>query len=781
MSRFHRISEYYHTRFQSDDKKQKAVVALPGLSRRNFLIASATVGLVASFDTRMIGAAVPEAATDVSARGYEPTLWYSIGPDGAVSVNIKYAEMGQHIGTALARIVADELEVSWDVVKIIAVDTDARWGLMSTGGSYSVFGEFKTLSQSGAAGRIAMTEAAARLLGDEPSAYTARNGRVTGPAGTVTYAELVSRGMVNRVFTSEELAGLPLKPASERRVIGTAGRALDIPPKVDGTAIYGIDAKKESMVFARPLIPPTRYGSAVLALDDEEAKAIPGYLRTIALEDPTGFAEGVVVVLAETYPAAMKAAQLVKATWSPGRNSGISDRDIIEFGRKQIENGSGGSLLRDDEGYTEADAATDESIDAEYTTSTVLQFPLEPLNAVAWKDENGHWEVLTGNQWQSLALPQLEKAAGVASGEVIMRTHYLGGGFGRRLFGDYAIPAILASKALGGRPVKLIAERAEDTHFANPRSPSVQRFRAAINSGAVAAMEHHASAGWPTEVMAPEALAEGINKVKFDPFAIHGSEHWYSLGPQRLRALSNTLANETFVPGWLRSVGAGWINWGLECFIDEVAHRLNRDPLEFRLDRLRAEGRNQGEDPVSIGGAARQAAVLRRVAEMSGYGRSLPPDTALGIACSHGQERDAPTWCACVAQVHVDRQTGKVTCQRLDIAVDAGSIIHPDGAMAQIQGGALWGLSMALFEGTEYVNGKIRDDNLDAYTPVRMSDLPELNIQFIDGGTVPTGLGEPPVTVPAPAIGNAIFNAAGVRLRHLPIRADTVLAALKAI
>lgn len=780
MSGFGRIATYYRKRFAADEAGHNdADRSLLSLSRRSFIIGTGAAGLWFGFGGIGANIGVARASIGVPGDGYTPALWYSIAPDGIVTVNIKYAEMGQHIGTALARIVADELEVSWDMVRIFAVDTDPKWGYMSTGGSFSVFGEFKPLSQAGAAGRIAMIDAAAELLGGDVSAYTVRDGRISGPGGSITYAELVSQNAVSRVFTPDELADMPLKPVNERRIIGSPGKALDIPAKVDGTAIYGIDAKVEGMVYARPLVPPTRYGSVVETIDDEAARSVPGYQQTLALEDPTGFAEGWVVVLADTYPAAMKAARLVNVSWTAGRNSSVSDSDILDFGRKQIEDSSGGSLLRDDDGLAEAFAQASESLQAEYTTSTVIQFALEPLNAVAWREDDGHWEVLTGNQWQSLALPNLEVAAGVESGQVIMRTHYLGGGFGRRLFGDYAIPAVLASKAIGGRPVKLLTERAEDSRYSTPRSPSVQLFKAALQGDEVIGMEHHASAGWPTEVMAPEALVEGLNKVKFDPFSIHGAEHWYSFGPQKLRALSNTLANETVVPGWLRAVAAGWVNWGIECFVDELAHRSGQDPLEFRLERLKPEGINEGEEPASIGGALRQAAVLRKAAEMSGYGKTLPADTGIGIACSHGQERDAPTWCACVAQVHVDRATGKVTCQRLDMAIDAGSVIHPDGALAQTQGGALWGLSMALHEGTKIVDSQVRDLNLDAYSPLRMADLPEMNVQFIDSGTVPTGLGEPPVTVPGPAIGNAIFNAVGVRMRHLPIRPEDVLTALQ--
>src|SRR6202035_4416968 len=186
------------------------------------------------------------------------------------------------------------------------------------------------------------------------------------------------------------------------------------------------------------------------------------------------------------------------------------------------------------------------------------------------------------------------------------------------------------------------------------------------------------------------------------------------------RALSNDLANRTFRPGWLRSVGPGWTNWALESFMDEAAHAAELDPVTFRLRLLDGAGRNAGSAPSAVGGAKRQAAVLARVAETSGWGSAMPKDTGLGVATTFGQERDMPTWIACVARVRVDRGNGAVTVEKLTIVVDAGTLVHPDGALAQVEGGALWGLSMALYEGTEFVAGQVKDTNLDSYTPLRI-------------------------------------------------------------
>ncbi len=247
-----------------------------------------------------------------------------------------------------------------------------------------------------------------------------------------------------------------------------------------------------------------------------------------------------------------------------------------------------------------------------------------------------------------------------------------------------------------------------------------------------------------------------------------------------MRAISNDLANSTFRPGWLRSVGPGWTNWAVESFISEAAHHLGADPVAFRLKLLTGAGRNAGSGPTAVGGAHRQAEVVRRAAAKAGWGQPLPADTGLGIATSFGQERDMPTWVACVARVRVDRKTGAVVVEKLTLVADAGAVVDPDGAEAQMEGATLWGLSMALHEGTAFVNGQVKDTNLDTYTPLRMADTPELDISFVDSLEPPVGLGEPATTVVAPAIANAIFAAVGARLRHLPITPDAVRAALTA-
>ena len=743
----------------------------PAFSRRTFLVGLAGTAVTFGFARRQ------GAAEESGSSAFEPTIWYSVDRTGIVTVNIIRGEMGQHIGTAVARILADELEVDWSNVRISAVDSDPKWGFMLTGGSLSVWTDFPVYSRAGAAGRITLIEAGAKLLGVSPSQCLARNGAVLSGNRSISYGEIISRGTLTREFTPDELAQLPIKPASERRLIGKTADALDIPAKINGTARYGIDAVVDGMVYARPKIPPTRNGSVVRAVDDSAAKRVKGYLTSLVLEDPSNTVPGWVVVCATSYPAAIRAADLVKVDWAAGDATKISEQHILDYGAKQIAEASGGALVVDDPGIDTAFGAAGATLERTYTTASVLHAQLEPVNALAF-EKDGRFEIHTGNQWQSAILPVLAQALRVHEDRIVMRTYPMGGAFGRRLNGDYAVPAALAAKALG-KPVKLVLTRPDDMRFDSFRSPSIQTLRLAFDHRSkVTAMEHHASAGWPSAVIAPAIMQKTLDGTRYDPDAIDGADHWYSVGAQRVRALSNDLANSAFRPGYLRSVGPGWTNWALESFLDEAALMVRTDPVAFRIGLLDGAGRNAGSAPNAVGGAKRQAAVLKRAAEKAGWGAAMPRDTGLGVATTFGQGRGMPTWVACVARVRVDRGSGAVVVEQLTIVVDTGTLGHPDGALAQVEGGALWGLSMALYEGTEFVKGQVKATNFDSYTPLRIGDVPELDIEFIDSTEAPVGLGEPGTTVVAPAIGNAIFAAVGARLRHLPIRPSAVIEAL---
>ncbi|MGB5352008.1 MAG: molybdopterin cofactor-binding domain-containing protein, partial [Woeseia sp.] len=678
--------------------------------------------------------------------------------------------MGQHVGTALARVVADELGADWSKVPIKYVDSDPRWGYMVTGGSWSVFTTWNMLSQAGAAGRTVLIDAGAKLLDVDASDCEAVNGEIRAGNRSISYAEIVQKGDISRTFTEEELAAMPIKPASARTLIGKPTNARDIPAKTTGDAVYGLDTELPGMVYAHPLIPPTRYGSSIQSIDDSAAKNIPGYLQTLKLTDPSNKIQGWAVVVAESFPSAMKAADAVKVTWQAGPTAEVSEADILAEGEKLTADKSAGTLFVNDGDVDAARKSAAATMTGTYRTSTALHFTLEPQNAlVEFKD--GVCHVHAGNQWQSLIIPDLAKALEIPETDIVLHQYYLGGGFGRRLYGDQMIPAALAARAVG-KPVKLVFQRPDDSRFDCARSASVARFDASFDAdGNITGIEHAAAAGWPTLTMAPGFLGDGVDgNGKFDSFSISGADHWYTLPAHRVRAINNDLAQRTFLPGWLRAVGPGWIGWGVESFMDELAQRAGQDPIEFRLAMLDASGKNAGKAPEAVGGASRLAAVLRDVRERSGWGRDLPQGEGMGVAVCHGQERTMPTWVACVAHVAVDPDSKAVTVKKIWQTIDCGTVVHPDGALAQAEGAALWGVSLALHEGATFENGQVKERNLNAYTPLRMSDVPELDIRFMESTEMPVGLGEPPLIPVPPAIGNAIFAASGIRARNLPIR-----------
>ncbi len=745
-----------------------------GVTRRSFLAGSVSTGLVMGVGTVLPGCSSEQAVEEIAATGgaesFAPTIWFELDTAGDVLINITRAEMGQHVGTALARIIADELGAAWDRVTMKHVDSDPKWGYMVTGGSWSVTTSFTQLSQAGAAGRTVLVDAAAKLMGVDPADCRAADGRVTAGDQSISYGDIVARGDVSRTFTEEELAAMPVKTAAERNLIGKETMALDVPAKSSGEAQYGLDTELPGMVYAHPLMPPTRYGSVISSIDDSAARDIPGYRQTLQIEDPTETVQGWAVVIADSFPAAMKAARAVSVEWDAGPTAGVSEDDIFAAGASLVEDRTAGALFVDDGDAPAAFASAAETMSSTYRTGSVLHFTLEPQNALV-EFADGKCHIHSGNQWQSLILPVLSQALDMPESDIIIHQYYLGGGYGRRLFGDTMIPAVLAARELGV-PVKLILQREEDSRFDCVRSPTVARLDAAFDAdGKLTGVEHAAAAGWPTLAMAPGFLGDGVNDSgKFDGFSINGADIWYSLPAHRVRAINNELAQNTFLPGWLRAVGPGWISWGVESFMDEVAEKLGEDPIEFRLSMLDGAGKHAGATPTQVGGATRLAAALEDVRERSGWGRELPANEGMGVAVSHGQERALPTWTACVAHVAVDPDSREISVKKIWQTIDCGTVVHPDGAMAQAEGATLWGLSIALHEGTAFEDGQVRDRNLNAYTPLRMKDVPELDINYMESTEFPTGLGEPPLIAVAPAIGNAVYAASGVRAKDLPIR-----------
>jgi CO/xanthine dehydrogenase Mo-binding subunit len=308
------------------------------------------------------------------------------------------------------------------------------------------------------------------------------------------------------------------------------------------------------------------------------------------------------------------------------------------------------------------------------------------------------------------------------------------------------------------------------------RPLTYQKLKAGLDqNGKFVALNHDAVSAWPTKRWGiPEFLSPSVDKKgALDAFAVNGSDFFYTVPNHTVRAILNEMAQQATPSGQLRSVAPGWTFWAVESMVDELAHAAGKDPAQFRIDMLDGAGDNDG-------GAQRLRNTLLAAMGLAGYGtKKLPKGEGMGIACVSSQERKTASWTACVAHVAV-APSGEIKVKKLTVATDVGTAVNPDGIRAQVEGGALWGLSLALYEKATMKDGGIEQSNFDTYTPLRMSQVPEVAVNVIANGDKPTGVGEPAVTVVAPAIGNAIFNACGARVRALPITAEAVKAAMKA-
>jgi len=747
------------------------------LSRRSFLVGTAATGLVLGYS------AVPGLGEAFAAAGnFDPSVWYSIAPDGIVTVTCGKADMGQHIASTMAQIISEELGASWKDMRVQLASNDPKFndpvlGAQITGGSWSTMMNFDAMSRAGAAGRIALAEAAAVAMGGVPAGeLVVRESTITHPRSkkSMTFADVVKSGKATKTFTPDELKAIKLKTADQYTMIGVSVPQLDIPSKTNGTAKYGIDVMLPGMVYGAVVTPPVRYGATVQSVDDSAAKKVPGFIKAVTLDDKTGTTTGWVVAVANTYTNARKAADALKIAYDGGPNAKLSSESLLnEAKRLQKLDDSGLFFVKD--GDTAAAFGTAAKVmEAEYTTNINIHAPLEPMTATA-QQQGDIWHIYTGNQFATRSGAIAAGAAGVDPKYVVMHQMWLGGGFGRRLDADMTVPAVQAAKAVG-KPVKIIYSRQNDMTMDFSRPLTFQKIKAGLDGdGKLIAMNHDVVSAWPTKRWGiPDFLSPSVDKKgALDAFTVNGADFFYSVPNHNVRAILNEMADKATPSGQLRSVAPGWTFWAVESMVDELAHAAGKDPAQFRIELLDGKGANNG-------GAQRLRNTLLAAMGLAGYGtKQLPKGEGMGVACVSSQERATASWTACVAHVAV-APSGEVKVKKLTVATDVGTQVHPDNIRAQVEGAALWGLSLAMYEKATLKDGGIEQTNYDTYTPLRMSQTPEVAISVIANGEHATGVGEPAVTVIAPALANAIFNACGARVRSLPITAEAVKAGMKA-
>ncbi|MCU7373732.1 xanthine dehydrogenase family protein molybdopterin-binding subunit [Paucibacter sp. O1-1] len=699
-------------------------------NRREFLQSGAALSL---------GFALPlHGARAQASNTFAPNAWLRITPDNRITVICGSAEMGQGVLTAIPMLVAEELDADWRLVGVEQAPVDQAYnnpmfGMQATGGSTTVRAHWLPVRQAGAAAREMLVAAAAAQWKVEPASLRTEAGHVIGPGGKkLAYGALVAAAAQQPVPAKPAL-----KASKDFKILGKPTRRLDTPAKVNGTAKFGIDAQVEGMLVAVMARAPIA-GAKPRSMDEAKARAIKGVQQLITIP-------GGVAVLADGYWAAKQGRDALAVQWDLGPHADLSSAKVSAMLTSAADNAE--AVAVDQGNLKDAIATSDKTLSASYEVPYLAHACMEPLNCLAWVkgDEVTIW---AGTQSQGPAQGILGQVAQATPAKVKVNTLLLGGGFGRRFAPDFAIDAVLLSKA-SGRPVKLIYTREDDMAAGYYRPASLVRFEAALDDeGRATALR--ADIGSPSIMAASGFMKIPENGV--DAMAVEGlADQPYDIPNQRI-------AYGRAEPGpqvWFwRSVGHSQNAFFIESFVDEMAAAAKADPLQFRLALLAKKPRHK--------------AVLEAAAAKAGWGKPLAKGRFRGIAVAES----FGSYVAEVAEISVaDDGTPKV--HRVVAAVDCGQTVNPLTIARQIEGGIVYGLSAALYGKITYKDGRVEQGNFHDYPVLRLSEMPKVEVHILPSQEAPGGIGEPGTPPIAPALVNAIFAATGKRIRSLPI--DTAL------
>ncbi|MDP8983533.1 MAG: molybdopterin-dependent oxidoreductase [Pseudomonadota bacterium] len=664
--------------------------------------------------------------------------WLIIAADNTFTVIVDRAEMGQGVYTALPMLLAEELEIPIEAIKVAAAPVGDAYvnplnGGQITGTSNSVQDAWEKLRIAGAQARTMLISAAAERWGVPPESCRADQGRIHGPGGrTVTYGQVA--GAAAKLPVPQNVK---LKTKDDFRVIGTSRRRTDSAGKVDGSAEFGIDVQLPGMLYAVLAQSPV-LGGTVAALDSAAAQRLPGIRKVLVTV-------GGVVVVAEHFWQALTARNALRITWNPGANAGLDNAGIeamLEGAARSVPPLSA---------RTQGDAAAAlgsarQVLRAVYSVPLLAHATMEPMNCTA-DVKAGACDIYLGTQVQQSAQHAAAAAAGLDPAQVRVFTSLLGGGFGRRLEVDFIPAAVQASKAVGA-PVKLIWTREDDMTHDTYRPPARAELAGALDgAGGLTA--------WTLHITSPSITARASPSTTdpFDSVVEYAANYPYAVPNFSLLYSRREIGIDV---GYMRSVSHAPNCFAIESFMDEIAAAAGKDPVEFRLGLLEAKPRH--------------ARVLRTAAQRAGWGRGAA-GRYQGVALMEGYG----THLAQVADISVD--AGVLKVHKITCVVDCGQMVNPRIVESQIESGIVFGLSAALWGEVTLIAGRVQQTNFNSYRVMRANEMPELDVHLIDSDAPPGGIGEPAVALVAPAICNAIFAAVGKRLRSLPIAGQNLLKA----
>jgi isoquinoline 1-oxidoreductase beta subunit len=704
------------------------------MNRRSFIVGAGVAG-----GGLALGFAVPFArkSAHAAATPQEINCWVVIAPDDTVTIRIAHAEMGQGAMTGLAMLVAEELECDWAKVRTELVSPndnlrrDRIWGDLSTGASRSIAVSQVELRRAGATARQMLISAAAAQWQVSATECTAKDSIVHGPGGRT-----LSFGAIAEAATKIELPGdVPLKDVDSWKLAGTRQRRLDVPNKVNGQTLYGIDVRLPDMLYAAVVQCPVFRGT-VKSVDESSIAGLKGVRRIVQLP-------GLVAVVADNWWQAKRAADALRIEWDAGGNENVSSASIAQVVRGGLD-APATQVGRTDGDPAAVLAKASRRFEAEYMVPFLAHATMEPQNCTAHVTADGV-EIWAGTQDTMTTLATAAAAAGVSNDKVKVHPLMLGGGFGRRnVVQDFVRQAVSIAKEVS-QPVKMVWNREQDIAHDIYRPCGMARLVASLDSSGMPDALTIRLAG-PSFVA---SLVPQLGQQIVDWSFVSGltDELPYQFPNYRVDA---AICQTTVPLGAWRGINYTQNAFYRESFIDELAHAASIDPYQYRRRLARNSPKN--------------LAVLDAVAQKANWDQPPPPGIHRGMALVAACD----SYCAQVVEISIDK--GNVRVHRVISALDCGHVVNPLSVEMQMQGGVIYALTAALYGEITIKGGAAEQSNFDTYEMVRMAEAPEVVSVLVPSGDFWGGVGEPPVTPVAPALCNAIFAATGKRIRELPIK-----------
>ncbi len=705
-----------------------------GVSRRGVLTGALAGGCLLAFHFPVRAANEPVQPPDVTEGKFAPNAFIRIDDAGHITLVMPQVEMGQGIYTGIAAILAEELDADFASVVLEHAPADEKLyanpllGIQATGGSTSVRAFWEPLRKAGASARAMLVQAAAAQWQVDPAGCTAANSEIVHKESgrKLSYGALAAAA-IGQMPPKDVI----LKDPKDFVLIGKSLKRLDTPDKVNGKVVYGIDAMLPGMKFATLAACPV-FGGKVAKVDDSAARKIPGVRQVVVLDD-------MVAVVGDHMWAAQKGLKALAIEWDEGPNARISSKDIWQDLRAASEKDG---VVAKSEGDITKGLATGEKFEASFELPFLAHATMEPLSATVHCKPDS-CEIWTGTQIMARVQSEAAKAAGLPAEKVIVNNHLLGGGFGRKLEPDMVVAAVRIAKQVDG-PVKVVWTREEDIQHDIYRPVYRDVISASLSGGRIVGWKYRVTGASIIARWLPPAFEKGIDIDAVDsatdmPYDIPNFHVEYNR------------AEPPAVPtGFWRGVGPNNNVFAIECFMDELARKANKDPIEFRRGML-------GKSP-------RLLAALQLVTEKSGWGQPLPPRVGRGVCV----QPSFGSFIATIVEAEVDEH-GEVRLRRVTSAIDTGIAVNPDIIVAQFEGGLIFGLTAALYGEITIDKGRVQQSNFNDYRMLRIDQAPKVEVHVIKSGEAPGGIGETGTTAGPPALRNAIYAATGVALRRLPI------------